>query len=288
MLCFYLRIFPNRSFVYSAYLAMAFVAIPTIVFIFLQIFQCAPVSYIWEGWVDGFGKHQCINVNTLAYAAASFSIAQDFIILVLPLPLLYSLNMGSRSKAGIMIMFSLGIFIMVTSCVRLRYILSFGATTNPCWDYADPLIWTGLEAAVSIIVACLPAIRVLVNRLMPGMLMTILSRTPDGYVKEGGSSGSAAISGKRRHGSRSRSEQVSNIFASQTEDNDSQIELGLRLGDKVRGEVQTEIIGGEPGSSRKGDDQGIRVMTTTTTAVDADALHRAPYGREGRSLTPSL
>lgn len=284
MLFFYLRIFPNRKFWYAAYGAMAFVIVPTITFIFMQIFQCIPVSYIWEGWIEGDQEHKCLNLNILVYTAASFSIAQDVVILILPLPLLYRLHIGLKSKAGIMFMFSLGIFVLATSCVRLRYIISFGHTTNPSWDYSDPLIWTGLETAVSVIVACLPSIRVLINRMMPGVVMTVMSRPPHGYVKEGSSpSSTAAVSTRRREGQRG------NIFSSNAdgEEHESQIELGLRLGDKAHGDVQTEIMGGPPGSIRKEADAGIRVMTTLTTDVDHNSLRgRRAQGVDMLSRTP--
>lgn len=217
--------------------------------------------------MDGSQDKSCLDVNTLAYSAASFSIAQDLVILILPLPLLMQLNTGKKNKAGIVLMFSLGVFVLITSCVRLRYIAKFGQTTNPSWDLADPLIWSGIEVSVSIIVACLPAIRVLIVRAIPGLLSSITSgaRTSrGGYVKETNSSSGTGLgrSGKQTSGRRSMI-----FFSSKDRDgdgNESQIELGLHLGDKVRGEVQTEICGPQEDFQGR-DDGGIRINTTTTT-----------------------
>lgn len=264
IICFYQRIFPHRRFQWAAYATMAFVIISTIVFVFMQIFQCKPISVAWEGWVDGSQNKYCTDVNTLAYSAASFSIAQDLVILVLPLPLLMKLNTGRRNRAGIILMFSLGVFVLVTSCVRLRYITKFGHTVNPSWDLADPLIWSGVEVAVSIIVACLPAIRVLIVRVIPGILTSITpggGTSRGGYVKETNSS-SGLRSGKHLSARRS-----TNFFSSKDRDddgNESQIELGLHLGDKMRGEVQTEICGPQEDFEGR-DDGGIRIKTITTT-----------------------
>jgi hypothetical protein len=58
-------------------------------------------------------------------------------MLIMPLPLLFRLNTTWRAKAGIIFMFSLGVFDLVTSCVRLRSIVSFGDSVNPSWDYTD-------------------------------------------------------------------------------------------------------------------------------------------------------
>lgn len=173
VLFFYLRIFPNRGFRAVAYVVMAWVGVSGAIFLLMQIFQCIPISYSWEGWEGTYGPHTCVDVNTLAFAAAGFSIAQDVVILILPLPLLARLQVSGRSKVAVMVMFSLGIFIVVTSCVRLRSIVRFARSSNPTWDYTDALIWTGLEAAVSIVVVSLPAVRVLVARISPRLVESI-------------------------------------------------------------------------------------------------------------------
>ncbi|KAL2759588.1 hypothetical protein ACRALDRAFT_1060380 [Sodiomyces alcalophilus JCM 7366] len=142
----------------------------------MQIFQCTPIEYNWLGWKGQFGPHRCLNVNMLVNVAAGFSIAQDVVILALPLPLLYGLNMSWRSKVGVIIMFSLGIFITITSCIRLQYLITFAESTNPTWDYADTLIWSGLEVSVSVIVTSLPTLRMFFKRVLPGMFGSLASR----------------------------------------------------------------------------------------------------------------
>lgn len=117
------------------------------------------------GWKKGaFGPHRCLDVNMLTYWSAGMSIAQDIAILILPLPVVATLNLPRRTKLGACFMFSLGVFVLVASCARLRAIHAFGDSPNPTWDYSDAVIWTGLEVAVSIVVASLPPIRAMVGR----------------------------------------------------------------------------------------------------------------------------
>ena len=125
-----------------------------VIFIFLQIMQCVPINYNWDGWTGMLDDYRCLDINMLSYIAAAFSIGQDVLILALPLPLLCKLNMTRRRKAGLIVMFSLGVFIIATSCARLNYILNFAASSNPTWDYTDPTVWSGVEISVSIIVTC--------------------------------------------------------------------------------------------------------------------------------------
>ena len=250
---------------------MLFVVIPTAVFIFMQIFQCKPVEFAWEGWLDHNRDENCLDINVLAFTAAAFSIAQDLAILVLPLPWLLGLNMGTKSKAGIILMFSLGVFVLITSCIRLRYIVSFVHTTNPSWDFAEPLLWSGLEVAVSIVVACLPAIRALVVRFVPGMISSIprgsKRNTRAGYVQERLSSSSQG----GRHKSKNSEGRSISFFSSSKSSGDpseSQVELGLHLGDKSHGNVQTQITA--PHKTFASRDSGIKVQTTTITTVGSN------------------
>uniref|UniRef100_A0A8H7NCA9 Rhodopsin domain-containing protein n=1 Tax=Bionectria ochroleuca TaxID=29856 RepID=A0A8H7NCA9_BIOOC len=96
-------------------------------------------------------------------------------------PLLWNLKMARKEKFGIFVMFSLGIFITITSCIRLQYISRSGLSVNPTWDYTETIVWTGIELSVSIIVVCLPAMRKLTKRFIPWLASTISSGS---YVKE--------------------------------------------------------------------------------------------------------
>lgn len=161
MLFCYLRIFPQRTFRYFCYATITWVALSGAMYIVLFIAQCRPIPYVWEGWLGGFGPHQCMDLHALAYASGFFSIAQDVVILALPMPMLWGLNAGIRSKVEVGVMFSLGFFILLTSCVRLGLIVRFGETANPSWDWSEALIWSGIEAGVSMIITSLPAMRYL-------------------------------------------------------------------------------------------------------------------------------
>ncbi|KAH6696784.1 CFEM domain-containing protein [Plectosphaerella plurivora] len=155
LLCFFLRVFPNRVFRWATFATIALVSVSTTVLVFLQIFQCVPVRYIWERIKGNFGPHSCLDINKLAYTAAAFSITEDVIILLLPLPSLIRLNVNLRTKIGIILMFSLGILILITSCVRLRSLV-----------LSDALIWTSFEVAISLLVTSLPALRAVLNKFV--------------------------------------------------------------------------------------------------------------------------
>jgi hypothetical protein len=208
MLFFYLRLFPYERFRYACYALIVFVLCSSIVFLFLSIFQCTPIDFIWSGWQDpvGYGPHQCIDVTKAAYVTAGFYTLQDFLILVLPIPILSRLNVSLRSKVEVFVMFGIGAFVFITACVRLQYIVLFSRSHNPTWDYMDIMIWSGLEVCVSMIVTSLPAVRLLFNRLALRLRAFMRTMCSSSQAQNQGTEGShlASARNKRPFASNSR------------------------------------------------------------------------------------
>lgn len=203
LLFFYLRLFPNPRFRLLCWAVMCWVLVSTTTFVLLQVFQCTPISATWESWEGDYpDPYHCFDVTALVSAAAGFSIAQDTVILAMPLPLLLGLQTNWRRKAGILLMFGLGVLVLATSCIRLRYIVRFARSTNPSWDYTDVSIWSGIEVAVSIIVASLPAVRILLISLWPRAFSTG-ARQSSGGPSEASSEPKKWLSGSRRKPARS-------------------------------------------------------------------------------------
>jgi hypothetical protein len=158
LICFILRIFPERKFRNICYGLMGLVAAYGVSFTVATALQCWPADYAWQR-VDSSHKGTCNNVHLQAWMAAIFNIILDLILLILPLHNLWSLNMGIKKKMMIMIMFSLGIFVTIISTVRLHTLIYFASSTNITWDYVEAGYWSLVEMHASIICACLPYCR---------------------------------------------------------------------------------------------------------------------------------
>ncbi|GAB1313648.1 hypothetical protein MFIFM68171_03858 [Madurella fahalii] len=168
LLTFYLRTFsePHTNMRRATCCVLGFVIVVNAILLVVQIFQCIPFEANWERWNAAYNRpYPCVNVNQFLIARAGLNIAQEVIIMCLPVPTLLRLNLPLRLKMNAVAMFSLGILIVITSCTRLAYIIPLADSVNFSWDYTDGIIWTGIEAAVTIIVPCLPSLRALINRL---------------------------------------------------------------------------------------------------------------------------
>ncbi|KAH7364082.1 integral membrane protein [Rhexocercosporidium sp. MPI-PUGE-AT-0058] len=104
ILLFYLRVFPVTWIHVLTWILIAFTLLHGIAFFFAIIFQCTPVAMIWNPRVEG----HCIQLETIIFPGAIFSIVEDLAILLLPIPCLSKLNVGRGKKISLICMFSVG------------------------------------------------------------------------------------------------------------------------------------------------------------------------------------
>lgn len=128
------------------------------------IFQCSPVVKAFNKTLPG----TCIDLATFWFANAGFSIATDIIILMLPMPLVYQLEVPRAQKIALMAVFAVGIFVVVTSCLRVATLDVFATSPDNTYDIAN-VMWTIIEPNVAIICASLPILRPLVVKLFPAL-----------------------------------------------------------------------------------------------------------------------
>lgn len=107
ILGFYLRVFPGEDFRRICWVTIAICTAYIPAFSLGTIFHCTPVSYTWTGWT-GETSGACLNFNTFAWTHAIINIILDFFIMALPLRQIWQLNMGTRSRIMLMIMFCVG------------------------------------------------------------------------------------------------------------------------------------------------------------------------------------
>ena len=70
----------------------------------LTVFHCKPVNMLWDPAVKGM----CINYDDVLITMASLNIGTDVLILCLPLPQLWKLQLPARTKRHLAGIFLLG------------------------------------------------------------------------------------------------------------------------------------------------------------------------------------
>ncbi|OHF04569.1 integral membrane protein [Colletotrichum orchidophilum] len=161
--CFYHRVFPGKRSQIAAKVAIAVLIVRGLIFFFLLAFQCVPLTAIW----DKSAKGHCLNLKAIGYAGAISGIAEDVVLLIMPIPELLHLQLGLKKKLGLIFMFCLGSFGCIASVVRLKSLVSFANSFDPTWDNADVVSWSGVEMNVAVVCGSLAALRALINYLIP-------------------------------------------------------------------------------------------------------------------------
>ena len=125
----YLRIFQGQAFRIWVYVAIGLNVCYVVAFDLITAFQCKPISYSWTRW-DGEHEGKCNNINAQIFAAAALNVALDFLVIGLPMPQLWKMDMNWRKKGLVMLMFGVGFFVTIVSILRLQYLIQFGHSTN--------------------------------------------------------------------------------------------------------------------------------------------------------------
>lgn len=105
ILLFYARIFPGRRFRQTLYLVGAVVLLSWVSCQFAAIFACHPIQNFW---LSAGPSESCIDVQGLFIGQAIPNIATDIVLLVLPLPLIWRLQLPLAQKLGLLAIFTLG------------------------------------------------------------------------------------------------------------------------------------------------------------------------------------
>ncbi|KAH6881178.1 hypothetical protein B0T10DRAFT_141651 [Thelonectria olida] len=111
-----------------------------------------------------------MNMNYQAWSNAGISIALDVWIIGLPISQIASLTWPWSRKAEAFLMFGIGLFITIVSIIRLRYLVFYQRTVNPTWDLVPLTNWSLVEVDVGVICACMPALRILIMRVLSDIL----------------------------------------------------------------------------------------------------------------------
>lgn len=148
----------SRNFTHVCYAVIATLAAYLVAMFVFFIMECRPISYMWTSW-DGEHEGHCINFTLGIYTGSGLNIAFDLIVFFLPVPRLVKLQVkDTRRKVGVVFIFLVGLFVTVCSIIRLQYIAQVGQYSNATYHYNEIGLWSGVEADVGVICACMPSI----------------------------------------------------------------------------------------------------------------------------------
>ncbi|KAJ8116400.1 hypothetical protein OPT61_g2171 [Boeremia exigua] len=153
---FYLRISPFKiSFRIAVYTVLCISVCNNLINAFGVLWVCQPIGKYWDYSITT-GK--CINLNHFFLASASINAGTDLALLILPIFILYKLQLPLRRKIGVALILMTGSIVCVVSLVRVEQVIHGMKVvpTDGTWGMVLNFIWLLVEMWLGIFCACLP------------------------------------------------------------------------------------------------------------------------------------
>ncbi|KAM3081752.1 hypothetical protein ACMFMG_005198 [Clarireedia jacksonii] len=104
----------------------------------------------------------------LQFHPLGVSVLTDLIFALLPIPMIWGVQLKWRVKIGVYGILSLGIFATAAAFVKISFLTTYGQHGDFLYDSSDLTIWTTVEICTAMIAACIPPLKHLIKSVFTG------------------------------------------------------------------------------------------------------------------------
>ncbi|CEO58634.1 hypothetical protein PMG11_03343 [Penicillium brasilianum] len=157
---FLLRFTIERKYTWTLYVVLATVLSYSVFLLFYALFQCRPVSAFWTN--SGY----CNRAGTVkvTYAHSAIISASDWTLIIVPIFMVYHLNLGFRTKIYLGGILALGSCASIATMARFAYIHDLIDPRNLLFS-TGLIITSHLEIGVALTASSAATLRPLLVRL---------------------------------------------------------------------------------------------------------------------------
>ncbi|KAL4808130.1 hypothetical protein BDV18DRAFT_158246 [Aspergillus unguis] len=141
---------------------------------------CRPPSYYWTQYTRPESGHCVFDLYPFYLGNASANVFTDILILILPIPLIWRLQMKPLKKAFLCAIFLLGSFVCVASFVRIASMVPLKTNLDVTWIMGDVYVWSSVEPCIGILCACLPTLQPVLRRILKRLKLSSSARNGGG------------------------------------------------------------------------------------------------------------
>jgi hypothetical protein len=132
----------------------------------VAVLNCRPIPKFWDRTIPG----SCMNTAQYIYGTISVTIITDALVSVVPVCILFGLQMPRRTKAIVISFLSLGLIVTAIACYRLSVFVKVFSMDNPLqnespYNVRTPL--SNIEASLAAIAACGPTLKHVMGLIIP-------------------------------------------------------------------------------------------------------------------------
>ncbi|KAL2209649.1 hypothetical protein CC79DRAFT_1249861, partial [Sarocladium strictum] len=131
---------------------IAFIAVAYTPIQFSKVFICSPIRAYWQNDTEG----TCLQQRKLFLSDLSIAIFTDLVILIIPIPLTWSLRMPWKRKLKIMLLLAGGGFATGTTIFRMYKAVMFMHSEDVTADFVALDCLTITEPTIGFICSCVP------------------------------------------------------------------------------------------------------------------------------------
>ncbi|KAF3048401.1 hypothetical protein E8E12_011767 [Didymella heteroderae] len=158
ILVMYKNIFDTRKFRAVVFIVLAYVIGWTISFTFSHLFTCYPITV----FIEPYYGNSCVETVPMFLALLYTDVLADFVILVLPIPMVLSIKLDIKRKLAVIGMLMLGAAVCAVSVTRViaTYSIAEEYIKHPddvIYYTAPVFFWTNIELSLAIIIYCTKA-----------------------------------------------------------------------------------------------------------------------------------
>ncbi|KAL2831464.1 hypothetical protein BDW59DRAFT_157891 [Aspergillus cavernicola] len=158
----------RKMYIYTQYAIISLFTVMNIIALIFILTDCIPVQAAWDkSLLEHGGRCQPPHVLTdVYYATTAVNIVTDWVTALMPIPLLWNVQLERGSKISVVALMSLGILASLSACVRLKYTINLTNQTDFLFAVANVVIWGFAENGIGVIVGNVATLRPLLRKLL--------------------------------------------------------------------------------------------------------------------------
>ncbi|KAL2158839.1 hypothetical protein VTH06DRAFT_4031 [Thermothelomyces fergusii] len=154
ILLLYLRVLTHDYIRKTTWAVMAIVAVYNAWGIGMYLTMCVPIAKVWKAELEGY-----CHPTAVWWALTYLHIATDFLIFIIPTPVLVTMTVPLRRKIGLLIVFTFGLFVCLISVIRSIVLNKLFSLPDRTWELVAIANWSTAEPNAAIVCGCLPTLR---------------------------------------------------------------------------------------------------------------------------------